>query len=463
MMATPLPQQPDATEPVLRSNEIDVDTTLAFIMQLGLALIASGDAVNVISDQLRQVSMAYGMQEARVLVTPTSLWVGLSAGAAVEIDVRPAYRIGLRLDQIDALSRLVRQAERGAIRLPDAQAQLQAILQSRSRFGPIMLIIGQIILAVGLALILQPTPISVACAIVLGLVVGVLKAFSRNAGTFDILLPVFSSFLITVLVFGIIDFTPEAAPLRLLMPPLAIFLPGAALTIATVELAYGEMVSGASRLVAGVLQIALLYFGIAAGAAVMGVPDAQIARNLSLNQLGWWAPPLGVAIFGLGNFIRSTGPRGSFFWLLASLYAAWFGQRVGGLLVGPEMSGFFGGLVMVMVAYVCQGLGGPPMMVSFLPAFWLLVPGAAALISLTQLASADSLATVDNLFSTVISIIAVALGVLVGTAVYRALTTVGGRTMAASQLVFGQYTGAHRPAPPSDVDPPAETPSDKSR
>jgi hypothetical protein len=48
---------------------------------------------------------------------------------------------------------------------------------------------------------------------------------------------------------------------------LATFLPGAALTIASVELAAGQMVSGASRLINGLVELALRCFGIPAASA----------------------------------------------------------------------------------------------------------------------------------------------------------------------------------------------------
>jgi hypothetical protein len=57
------------------------------------------------------------------------------------------------------------------------------------------------------------------------------------------------------------------ADVRSMVAPLVTFLPGAALTMAVVELSAGEMVTGASRLVAGTLQLLLLSFGIVARSA----------------------------------------------------------------------------------------------------------------------------------------------------------------------------------------------------
>ena len=42
------------------------------------------------------------------------------------------------------------------------------------------------------------------------------------------------------------------------------------------ELAAGQMVSGSSRLVSGVMQLALLAFGIVAGIEAVGVPTSEV-------------------------------------------------------------------------------------------------------------------------------------------------------------------------------------------
>jgi uncharacterized membrane protein YjjB (DUF3815 family) len=66
--------------------------------------------------------------------------------------------------------------------------------------------------------------------------------------------------------------------------------------------------------------------------------------------------------------------------------------------------------------------GAPPAVVCFLPAFWLLVPGATGLIGLTQTASGDAVSS-TSLPTVAGSIVAIALGVLVGTALYRQIYT----------------------------------------
>lgn len=84
--------------------------------------------------------------------------------------------------------------------------------------------------------------------------------------------------------------------MRTLIAPLITFLPGSALTTATVELTSGEMVAGASRLVFGGMQLLLLAFGILAGAELAGLPNVDVLDDTGVNLLGWWAPWLGLVV-----------------------------------------------------------------------------------------------------------------------------------------------------------------------
>ena len=58
---------------------------------------------------------------------------------------------------------------------------------------------------------------------------------------------------------------------------------------------------------------------------------------------------------------------------------------------------------------------------SFLPGFWLLVPGALSLIGLTEYLSRDTVVGAEDLLGAAGSMVAVALGVLCGHPLYQPL------------------------------------------
>jgi uncharacterized membrane protein YjjB (DUF3815 family) len=107
--------------------------------------------------------------------------------------------------------------------------------------------------------------------------------------------------------------------------------------------------------------------------------------------------------------------------MLLGLGLASAAQIAGQAAYGAPLGGFAGAVTAVLVATVARRLPpGPPALVVFLPAFWLLVPGSLGLLSATQLAERGS----DGLGSTIDAIavvVAIALGVLVGSALGGAL------------------------------------------
>jgi uncharacterized membrane protein YjjB (DUF3815 family) len=84
--------------------------------------------------------------------------------------------------------------------------------------------------------------------------------------------------------------------------------------------------------------------------------------------------------------------------------------------------GFFGALVMTPIALAVARLpGGPPSQVTFLPAFWLLVPGALGLIGVTEVVGNPAAASIGDLVRPIGSIVSIALGVLGGVSLYQGI------------------------------------------
>jgi uncharacterized membrane protein YjjP (DUF1212 family) len=393
-----------------------------FLLFLGSGLTAAGEAVNEIEGHIRRVALAYGAPDARVSVLPTYLVVALEPGRPAAVEPTRQLRGALRLDQTSALFTVVKSAERGAISPRDGVRRIQEIIDSRPRFGPVVTIAGHLLLTMGICLVLQPTGGSLALAALFGVLVAVLKQFATRWASIQMIMPVAAAFMVSAITFALSQHGWADADMRSMVAPLVTFLPGAALTMAVVELSAAEMITGASRLVAGALQLLLLGFGIVAAAAVVGVPAPDDLAGNHAGPLGAWAPWLGVLLVGIGSYLFHSAPPRSLRWLCLVLYVGWLGQSLGSHLFGGYVSGFFGAIAMTPVAYLVARLpSGPPALVSFLPAFWLLVPGALGLIGVTKYLGHDATAGMQDLIGTVGSMISIALGVLCGYPLYRSL------------------------------------------
>lgn len=392
----------------------------ALVLELGRALSLAGAAVSETQERLTTIAAANGAHDARIVVLPTALIIAFGRARWATIEAIPQMTGALRLDQISALYDLVKEAERGAVEPAEGLRRIAAIRAMQPRHGVAVTVLGYVAMTVGLCLVLQPSWSDVAISAAFGALVGCFVLFVRGRQTLVVLVPVISAIVVSALTFELVKHGVADPGLRTLIAPLVTFLPGGVLTTATVELASGEMVAGASRLVFGTLQLLLLSFGIVAGAELAGLPSESVLRDEHVNLLGWWAPWLGVVVFGLAAALYFSAPRGSIRWLLVVLLCAWLGQVIGDRLVNGAASGFFGALAMTPIALAVARLpSGPPSQVTFLPAFWLLVPGALGLIGVTEVVGNPAAASLQNLVEPLGSIVSISLGVLCGASIWR--------------------------------------------
>ena len=389
------------------------------MLELGRALSLAGTAVSETQERLIRVAAASGAPDARIVVLPTALIISLGRGGFASVESIPQMAGMMRLDQISALYDLCDVAERGEVRPADGLERIAVIRSMRPRHGVAVRLLAYAAMTAGLCLVLEPTAKDVAIATFLGAVVGALVLAAHERPTLTILAPILAATIVSALVFEAVQHELADPGLRTMIAPLVTLLPGGVLTTATLELASGEMVAGASRLVFGGVQMLLLAFGIVAGVELAGLPSETIGADVPTNLLGWWAPWLGVVLFGLAAFVYFSGPAGALPWLMLVLVAAWLGQVLGGALVGDDVSAFFGALAMTPVALAIGRFGGPPPQVTFLPAFWLLVPGAIGLIGVTEVVGNPAEAGLEALVAPLGSIVSIALGVLGGISISR--------------------------------------------
>ena len=125
-----------------------------------------------------------------------------------------------------------------------------------------------------------------------------------------------------------------------------------------------------------------------------------------------------MLLFAVGNFLHFSAPSSTFGWVLLVLFVAYAGQQVGQVLIGSTVSGFIGALAMTpVVLWIASLRHGVPSQLTFLPGFWLLVPGAAGLVGLTEAVGTSE--GLQDFATALTSVMSIALGVLIGTALYR--------------------------------------------
>ncbi|WP_243073788.1 threonine/serine exporter ThrE family protein [Microbacterium sp. SS28] len=399
--------------PVTPTDEPDAAAALAASEAMGSAMIQAGYSVETVQEVLSDIARVNGLPDSQVLVFPNAVLVSARGGGQHQTGAVAGSDGQLLFSQIDEVQKTVDAARTGVMDPRSTVERIDRIRQMAPRYGPVLRVLGYACLSAALCVLLGATWAGVSLAAALGLVVGAaLLVSERVPRRYGALITVAIAFFVAVVVFLLLRAGWGSGILAALLAPLVVLLPGALLTTAVLELSMGHMISGAGRAAAGGMQLILLGAGIVTAGAVVGVPDLDFSERPGL--LGPVAPWIAVAVYGVAISVHRSAPPRSLGWMLLVLYVAYAAQVLGDLLVGGVLSAFIGALCVTPVtALVARQPSGPAALVSFTPAFWLLVPGALGLVSVADALGGDS-AAAASLIATVTTMVAIALGVLAG-------------------------------------------------
>lgn len=382
----------------------------AMLRELGIALVECDQPTHLVGARLQTIARRYTRHPVRVVVLPTALVVQVGTVAyEVETVTNPTTQLNLAA-RIDAIAEL---AEVGAITPADAARQAAEARTTKPRFGPVTTTIGYVITTLGFGMVINPTWASLWGYVFLGTVVGAILLLNRPFPMLNAVLPTLAAAVVTVLATWFVADAANDGLLHVISPPLVAILPGMALTIAAMELASGQMISGATRLIYGVAQLGLLVFGVGLG--------LHVGRHLSPQQpsaqMGGWAAYVAVIVISIGLYIYLSAPRGSLLWLTMAVAVALLGQKLAGLFLSPIHSGAVGAFLVVPFAMLGARIKtSPPAIVMMLAAFWALVPGALSFESLGEAVSGHG--DIKTLGSTFAAVFSIALGTLIGWSVF---------------------------------------------
>ena len=393
--------------------------TLALLLELGRVLISTGVAVSMVESTLRRVAVLHGIDDLGTIIFPTSLVLSIPGGGEVHTEAGAVDPAPLRLDQMADVTNLVRCLTHTSISVDQAQAELRRIQRSNPPFSPSLRVAGYYLTTVGLVLILNGTWKELLVGGAVGAAVGLALVATRHitASWYVPFQPLVAALASSIAAFTAAHLIGDFRVVPALVAPLVTMLPGSKLTMGVIELVTGHLVAGTARVASGLMQLVLLALGIVAGAQLVGVPGEGLRTGEASSMLGMIAPWVGIAVMSVGVVWFNGVRRSSRWWMMAVLYVAYAGQVLGALFFGGALSAFFGAVAMTPVAVLAsrQASGASPL-VTFFPAFWMLVPGALGLQGVSMLLGPLGSNAASTLVTTLISMIGVSLGILVGLA-----------------------------------------------
>lgn len=407
-----VPQPPES-----ETGTADPEQTVRFLVRLGEAMVNSSSPIAQVNGTLERIAVVNGLPGTAVVTFPTALMVSVPDGRTVRTAVATAGSQTLRLDQIADVLDLAQSAVRGDTTPEDGLDRLTTVLDSPPPSTGRRRALGYVVVAAGLSLVLGGGWLDVLIAAVLGGLVSVVTHLTRRMpAVYQGLLTGACAFLVAVPVFLLVRTGLPVGLLAPLIGPLVTFLPGALLTTGVIDLATRQMIAGSARLASGAMQLVLLGLGITAAAGLVGVPSTEFGAGGG-HPLGWAAPWIGVLVYAVGVVLNNDARTSALPWITLVLVVAYAGQVVGGLLLGTSVSSFVGALAMTPVAMIAATRpSAPPFLVTFLPGFWVLVPGALGLVGVTSALDQVTDQTITTIVTAGVSMVTICLGVLAGLA-----------------------------------------------
>lgn len=394
-------------------DSYDENEVAAMLRQIGIALVEVEQPSEFVMARLLRIAARYTTHTVRAIVLPTVLIVQVGN---VAYEVETSSRATAQLDLAGRIDDIAELAEVGAITPADAIKAVAAARAMKPRFGPVTTIVGYAITTFGFGMVINPTWASLPGYIFLGLVVGAIITIGRPFPSLNSVLPTLAATVVTMLATWFVADAANDGLLRVIAPALVAILPGMSLTLGAMELASSQVISGASRLMYGVVQLMLVVFGVAIGIHIAG----RVAPQAPSPQMGSWSLYAAIVVIGFGLYIFLSAPRGSLFWLTAAVAVALVGQAVGGLLLSSSYAGGAVGafLVVPFAMLAARVRTSPPAIVMLLTSFWALVPGALSFESLSE-ATTGGGADINTLGQTSTAIFSIALGTLIGWSVFN--------------------------------------------
>ena len=354
------------------------------VLDLGRCQLAAGYPVDDVSATLDKVARAYGRPDLNIVVLPDAILVDdPRTGRARAIPQGPN---SLRLDQAAVVHEIASQARRGELDPAEGVRELEELPYRKPRFPAWVSILGYGLASAGFALVFRISPWGVAIAALGGIFVGWLMFLTRTRPNLAPLVPPMAAAICSFAIFGFANLIDAGVqPLRVVAAPLITLIPGAALTRSTQELASGHIISGASRLVASIVQILMLVFGVMVGAILARVSPYDIS-DLTEQRLPLWVAWLGAAVYAIGQAMAFNEPRGALTYVVLLLLLAFSIQQGVAYWVDSVLAAGVAAGVALFVAIVVQDRtqAGIPAFVLFAPVFWLLVPGSLGFVGITQ-------------------------------------------------------------------------------
>jgi len=389
--------------------------TCEMLAEGAAALGRSGYSTAESRKLLEEIAVELGYR-AEIALTPTTVVVEDRVSGTVAIrQINNNYRF----DQIDEAQVTLTELRKQSIGVEEATL---SFLASEGKAPPLpwwLRVFGYALSSVGFAAYLRMGATNVLAAGLLGFIVGAALVLAGPSRRMSSLMPLAATFFAALAVAVACHVMSLPDPVRLAAISVVILLPGGALTTAVVDLVGGDMVSGASRLIYAVFQLASMAFGFCVAISLVDLSPSGLTDYTSAAPV--WVAWIGVMAFAIGIMLYFCMPKSLWIPSFVIILVTYGAQSLAQIeLPSFVASGVAACVGLTAALFVNSRRGsGPLYMALFLPSFWLIVPGSLSFVAVAGVLTKDpSLSSLGGL--ALLTLLSMAIGIMIATLMYPA-------------------------------------------
>jgi uncharacterized membrane protein YjjP (DUF1212 family) len=381
----------------------------AFLLSLARALHRYGSPAHRLEAALTGLAERLGLM-AEFFATPTAIFARFGEGSSAHTSLERLAPGGHDLDKLSKLDRLADSVAVGETGLDAAARQVRSIVDAPSRWSALWVFSAFAVASAGAARFFGGGPRDMAAAAVAGMLLGILERFITRAPTTARVFEAVAALAVSVAASVAASLAGCSASV-VTLAGLIVLVPGLTLTLAMSELATRHLASGTARLTGAMMTFFLIGFGVSFGSAATRWLPAP--SEVAVASLPGWTEVAAVVAVGLALVVLFQADPRDAAWIVTAGAAGYYGTRLGGAWLGPELGTFVGGAFVGMLGNGFARTMRRPSAVVTVPGIMLLVPGSVGYRSLMSLMQRDTLLGIETAVTAAVVASALVTGLLV--------------------------------------------------
>lgn len=296
---------------------MDYAALMELVARMGTQLASCGAETYRVEESITRILTAYG-QEGRVYCVPNSLFITILIPN--QLPFTRLCRMSKRGNDIDAVERYNSLSRRICTEVPELPVALEWVQEAetqRKHYGPLMTLLGHILVASGFCYFFGGNWVDCICAAACGLFLGIVSHYLNKVEANNFFQQIAAAFLMSGFAYTMAHLGLSRNVDTVVIGTIMLLVPGLLFTNGIRDIIFGDTNSGINRVVEALLIAAAVALGTAAAwnltHSTLGIPDfpERLYHSDLSTCVASFVACLGFVILfnihGYGNMLCAVG------------------------------------------------------------------------------------------------------------------------------------------------------------